>query len=209
MAWIMFVDESGQDHKESPYEVLAGVAVSDTRLWNLIVAIHHAELEYFGRRISRGDKELKARELLKTKTYRLARSKPEFEPEDRYRLARFALASGAQAKIEHLAALGQAKIAFVTRVLELCATHDAKVLASIVNPDSPNPSPEPLRKDYAYLFERFYNLLNSQSPEQQGIVVFDELEKTKAHLLVGQMDEYFLKTAKGKTRASKIIPEPF
>jgi len=36
MAYFMFVDESGQDHRDSPYEVLAGVAVHDTKLWDLI-----------------------------------------------------------------------------------------------------------------------------------------------------------------------------
>ena len=42
-----------------------------------------------------------------------------------------------------------------------------------------------------------------------GIVVFDELEKSRSHLLVGQMDRYFKYTAKGHYRASQVIPEPF
>jgi uncharacterized protein DUF3800 len=29
MAWFLFIDESGQDHREAPYEVLAGVAIED------------------------------------------------------------------------------------------------------------------------------------------------------------------------------------
>ena len=32
MAYFLFVDESGQDHRESPCEVLAGVAVEDRDL---------------------------------------------------------------------------------------------------------------------------------------------------------------------------------
>ncbi len=39
--------------------------------------------------------------------------------------------------------------------------------------------------------------------------MFDELEKSKSHILVDQMDSYFKRTAKGKQRASQIIPEPF
>lgn len=27
MAYFLFIDESGQDHKSSPYEVLAGIAI--------------------------------------------------------------------------------------------------------------------------------------------------------------------------------------
>jgi hypothetical protein len=31
MSWALFIDESGQDRRQSPYEVLAGVAVEDRR----------------------------------------------------------------------------------------------------------------------------------------------------------------------------------
>lgn len=70
-------------------------------------------------------------------------------------------------------------------------------------------SPEHLRKDYAYLFERFFYFLEDINPAASGIVVFDELEKSKSHILLGQMDRYFKYTTKGKQRSGKIIPEPF
>ena len=38
---------------------------------------------------------------------------------------------------------------------------------------------------------------------------FDELEKSKSHLLIDQMHRYFAQTAVGRHRASRIIPEPF
>ena len=72
----MFIDESGQDQKSSPYEVLAGVAVKDIELWNLIQRIHDLERELFGMRISEGSLELKAKKLLKRKTFRLAAQQP-------------------------------------------------------------------------------------------------------------------------------------
>jgi len=40
-------------------------------------------------------------------------------------------------------------------------------------------------------------------------MVFDELEKSKSHLLIDQMHRYFAETAVGGQRASRIIPEPF
>jgi hypothetical protein len=52
MACFLFIDESGQDHKESPYEVLAGVAIKDADLWNIVQALHDAEVAHFGRRYS-------------------------------------------------------------------------------------------------------------------------------------------------------------
>lgn len=39
--------------------------------------------------------------------------------------------------------------------------------------------------------------------------MFDELEKTKSHLLVEQAHRYFKETATGRHRATLIIPEPF
>ncbi len=66
-----------------------------------------------------------------------------------------------------------------------------------------------LRKDYACLFERFFYFLEDNATNEQGIVVFDELEKSRSHLLVDQMQRYFADTAVGRHRADRIIPEPF
>ncbi len=65
-----------------------------------------------------------------------------------------------------------------------------------------------LRKDYAYLFQRFFYFLQDIGDEQ-GIVVFDELEKSQSHLLIDQMRRYFGETAVGRSRATRIISEPF
>jgi hypothetical protein len=84
---LFFIDESGHDHGEAPYEVLAAVAVSERDLWNLIQAVR----------------------------------------------------------------------AFVLRVLELCASYRAKAFAAMVNTKAPRPmGPNLLRRDYAFLFQRFY-----------------------------------------------------
>lgn len=44
---------------------------------------------------------------------------------------------------------------------------------------------------------------------EQGIIVFDELEKTKSHLLISQAQKYFRESATGLHRSSRIVPEPF
>lgn len=72
MAWFLFLDESGHDRMASPYEVLAGVAIQDRDLWNVITAIHAAELRHFGRRYSQGTNELKGKKLLKSRTFQHA-----------------------------------------------------------------------------------------------------------------------------------------
>jgi len=66
-----------------------------------------------------------------------------------------------------------------------------------------------LRKDYAYLFERFFYHLESVSADEMGLIAFDELDKTKSKILLEQMGEYFLHTQTGYQRSARIVPEPF
>src|ERR1700693_3055806 len=209
MAYFMFVDESGQDQQESPYEVLAGVAVEDKNLWPLIQALTQSELDRFGCRYSTDTRELKARNLLKPKVFRHAASRGPFSDDDRCKFAKCCLEGGVAATPRHQAALGQAKLAYVGKALELAAGFDCKAFASIVPKDAPRPTDDYLRRDYSFLFERFYKLLLKRRGSPQGIVVFDELERSKSHLLIGQMERYFLETGKGRTRRKRIIPEPF
>lgn len=210
MAYFLFIDESGQDHRESPYEVLAGVAIEDRDLWNLVQAVQDAEMRHFGVRYSLGRAELKGKKLLKTKVYRQAQQLPPIDDEERPLLARQCLEAGARATKRQITALAQAKLVYVSEVLDICARFRCKAFASVVTKNAPfAPSQDVLRKDYAYLFERFFYFLEDTNPTASGIVVFDELEKSRSHILVGQMDRYFKRTSKGRQRSGQIIPEPF
>lgn len=218
MSFLLFMDESGHDLKESPYEVLAGICVEDRDLWNFICHVQDAETRFFGQRVTPGELELKGKELLKRKTFRLAAQMPPFALEQRKELARACLVKGAAAKggagpsgatRAELTALGQAKIAFVEHILELCGQYRVRVFASVVDRDAPRPHGDFLRKDYAYLFERYFYFLDEQADHQLGLVVFDELERALCHILVDQMGRYFRETAKGRMRAARVIPEPF
>lgn len=73
MAHFLFVDESGYDAGESPYGVLAGIGVEDRDLWSLVKDIRTAERNHFGGILySAGERELKAKKLLKRKVFRQA-----------------------------------------------------------------------------------------------------------------------------------------
>jgi len=218
MSFLLFMDESGHDLKESPYEVLAGICIEDRDLWNFICRIQDSETQFFGQRVTPGELELKGKEFLKRKTFRLAAQMPAFELAERTRLAHQCLLKGAAAKggperstatRAELTALGQAKIAFVEHILELCGQYRVRVFASVVDRDAPRPHGDFLRKDYAYLFERYFYFLDEQHAHQLGLVVFDELERVLCHILVDQMGRYFRETAKGRMRAARVIPEPF
>lgn len=209
MAYFLFIDESGHDRKASPYEVLAGVSIQDHDLWNIINAIHDAEIKHFGRRYSSGNKELKGSSILNARTFSQSQLNAIIAPEEIPQLAKRALDDGANADVRQIKALALAKLSYTRDVFDICARFRCHAFASIVETDAQATSTGGLRKDYGYLFERFFYFLEDQRPREHGIIVFDELEKTKSHLLVDQTHAYFKDSAIGRQRASLIIPEPF
>ena len=209
MSWFLFIDESGHDHGASPYEVLAGVAIQDSAVREVIARLHEAEVRCFGRRYSDGRRELKGKVLLKRKVFRHRALNAEVDAVEIPSLARAALDDGALADARMLKSLAMAKLDYVASVFDICAQLDCRAFASIVETDAHPTTGDGLRKDYAYLFERFFYFLEDNAPAEQGIVVFDELEKSKSHLLIDQMHRYFVDTAVGRHRANRIIPEPF
>lgn len=210
MAYFLFIDESGHDRNEAPYEVLAGLIIEDRNLWNLIQAAQDAEIKYFGMRYSLNTREIKGKKVLKRKTFKHASQLPPIPFDERTALAKEALTSPQNPTKRQLTALAQAKIDFVKHILELCNRYGAKAISSIVDKNSARPeSGDYLRKDYAYLFERYFYFLEDMDMNCQGVVVFDELEKSQSHILLQQMTAYFLKTRNGRLRAGRIIPEPF
>ena len=58
MAWFLFIDESGHDRKASPYEVLAGVAINDRVVSDVVRQLQEAEVRCPS--ANRADEEKKA-----------------------------------------------------------------------------------------------------------------------------------------------------
>ena len=210
MSYLLFIDESGQDRRESPYEVLAGIAIRDKHIWPLVQCIGALQEECFGvQRYKEYRDEAKGMKILKKKTFAHAATYPPIAEPDRMYLARAMLADGTRPAPMKLAALAQAKIAYVRKVFEQCAAFDCQAFASIIPQDAARTDGKDfLRKDYAYLFERFHHMLWHTPGRPAGIVVFDELDKSRSQLLVNQMEGYFLKTYNGQQRSKTIVPEP-
>lgn len=171
--------------------------------------MHDAELRHFGVRYSNGPREIKGTKFLKAKTFQHAGLNAEVGDDEKAELARRALTDGANADVRQLKALALAKLSYVEEVFALCARFRCNAFASIVETDAQDSQSGGLRKDYAYLFERFFYFLEDTRPRETGIIVFDELDKTKSHLLIDQAHRYFRETATGRQRASLILPEPF
>jgi len=210
VSWSLFVDESGQDQRASPYEVLAGIAVEDRQIWPLIRQLSDAQLHHFGMRLFQAyGHEAKAMKLLNTKVFKHAAQMPPMAPGLRSQLAHEILVDGTQVSRQRLTALGQAKLAYCLHALHIVKSHGGQAFASIVPREAPRPEGDMLRKDYAYLFERFFYFLNSKAGDPMGYLVFDERDKSESHILLNQVAQYFIRTANGRARSRLIIPEPF
>lgn len=215
---LLFIDESGHDGREMPCEVLAGVAIAEADLWNLVRAIRHAEIEHFGgylRDVYGG--ELKAKKLLKRKRLKEAQRQVEIGIADCVKLANSLLTKGKAARGQptnhptflEIVAFSRQVLRFVHAVLDIAANFNVRVFASVVQAKAPRPDNNLLRKDYVYLFERYFYFLETLPIKERGLVVFDELDKAQSHILLQQMATYFLGTETGKYRSSRIVPEPF
>jgi hypothetical protein len=212
MAYFFFIDESGTDRQDSPYEVLCGIAIKDNDLWNIISQLKSFEEQLLGTRYSGNDREIKGTKFLKRKVFNQANSVAAIPEHERTQLAKACIENGAGATKRHMAALAQAKLDYVRKLLELCAQYRIKIFASISSESVRETDDEMdglLRRDYVYAFERMYYYLEDKKSDDQGIIVFDELEKSQSHILVSQLENYFKRTSKGRQRSGLVIPEPF
>jgi len=217
---LLFIDESGQDHGEMPCEVLAGVAIAEENLWNLVKAIRGAEKQHFGDYLRNlRATEVKARKLLKRKCFRLAKQRIDIPEEDLPVLANSFLKKGFDAHrsrsdrspstAREATGYSRSVLKFVNGVLDIAAEHGVNIFASVVDTEAARTEKDILQKDFVYLFERYFYYLKTLPDHKRGLVVFGELEKTKAQKLIQQMASYFLGTKTGQFRSSRIIPEPF
>ena len=216
---LLFIDESGQDHRDMPCEVLAGVTVAEEDLWNLVKAIRSAERDHFGDYLRNlRSTEVKARKLLKRKSFRLASQDFDIDEGELPQLAQQCLQKGldarrsgapSEATARELTGYHRSVLNFVHKVLDIAAEHEVRVFASVVDADAARSQQDILQKDFVYLFERYFYYLKTLPEHKRGLVIFDELEKTKAQKLIQQMARYFLGTKTGQFRSTKIIPEPF
>jgi hypothetical protein len=217
---LLFVDESGHDKHKIPYEVLAGVAIAEPDLWNLVQAIRSAEREHFGgylRNLVAG--EIKGRSLLKTKRFKSAARNVQIAPEELVDLTYSCLRKGVAASQQGLADSGSTEreivaysrqvLSFVHKVIDLAAGYNVQVFASVVDLAAPRPEPNRLRKDYVYLFERYFYFLETLPMRERGLVVFDELDKAQSHILLQQMAAYFLGLRQADTEVRASCPNPF
>ena len=217
---LFFLDESGSAKGGPPYYVLGGVAVDERQLWPYVQAIRQLELATFGMRLRDlasplpgASRELKGRQLLQRDKFRFAGQGPPLGVAERRDLARSFLHKGLSREAprrDEFRAYGQAVLDFVAQALATAATFGVKVFASIVEPKAPRQTDQQmLRRDHAFLFQRFYQYLEETASDSHGLLVFDELERSQCLGVIRRMEGYFLRTKTGRMLSKRIIPEPF
>jgi hypothetical protein len=214
MSWLLFIDESGHDHKNMPYEVRGGIALRDAKLWPFVQAMQRLELDCFGCHLQQYRKELKGCKLLDKDRFRWANQASLMEAEARRKHTRAFLTKGLEKKApsrDEFTAYGQASLEMVRGIFGLLHNSGAVLFAVAIPRTIQKPShshiDQFLRKDHVFLLERFFYFLRDR--EEYGLLVMDEIEKGLDRRFVRQLEAYFTKTDKGRFRANWIVPTPF
>jgi len=216
VSWFLFMDESGHDHKKTPYEVRGGVALHADRVWPFIRQMQDKEKAIFGDELITYGKELKGERLLNRPRYHTATKKLPLEERERRNLCSSLLRRGGKnPKGDELIAYAQACISFVHALFQILKDNDAVIFASAIPKGVKKPSREQadfvresyLRKDLVYLFERYYYLMEQDN--ETGAIVMDQSDEHEDKRMLRRIHEYFTRTGKGQRRSSRIIPAPF
>jgi hypothetical protein len=204
MSWLLFLDESGHDHKQMPYEVRGGVAIQAEQLWPFTRAIQQLEMVAFGCSLHQFQIELKGSTLLDRKRFKFANQAPPMQDSERQKHARSFLMKGFQKQTptsSEFCAYGQACIEMARGVFQLLRDHRAVLFASLTPrgfAKATGPAEELLRKDQVFLLERYFYFLEQQ--KQCGLLVMDGTEKNLDRKFVRQLEGYFTKTGTGRHR---------
>jgi len=214
MSYLLFLDESGHDHRNTPHEVRGGIAIQAEKLWPFIQAIQALEETSFGAPLRRYGSEIKGYKLLDKRRFQWANQGPILDGNDRqkYTISFFEKGRKKQkpSKIE-FTAYGQACLRMARGIFQIVRGHDGVAFAVAIPANVKKPDTfeavEFLRKDHVFLFERFFYFLEER--KTTGLIVMDETEKKGDLRFVRRLERYFKQTFTGQQRSSRIVPVPF
>lgn len=211
MSWLLFLDESGHDHRTMPYEIHGGVAIHAKNLWAFISQLRELERSIFGDNLHAYGTELKGSKLLNTQRFEWEKQDQRMDDITRRKHALNFLNNSRQnrkPRRDEFTAYGQACIAMAEKTFQLLDEYGAKLFAAAI-PCKIEPSAlndDYLRKDIVFLLERYFYFLESQ--KETGLLVMDGSEKQADRKLARRMERYFTQTITGKQRTQWIVPTP-
>ena len=214
MSYLLFMDESGHDHKNMPYEVRGGISIASIYVFKLIQDLQFSEEKIFGCKLSEFKTEIKGSKLLSKERFKWAKQMPELSNEDRQKGCRRFLTANLEKRPptkQDFTAYGQASLKMVTTILNLLCKYKAHIFACVIEKGVEKPDSfefeDYLRKDHICLMERFAHFLENN--REDGLLIMDQCEKECDKKFKKQLANYFSKTTKGRQQAHWIIPEPF
>jgi hypothetical protein len=214
MSWLLFLDESGHDHKTMPYEVRGGIALHAEELWPFVQGMQRLERTSFGTALHQFGTELKGSKLLDKDRFKWAQQGPRMSDEERCKNCRRFLTKGLEHKTpsrDEFTAYGQACLEMAGGIFELLRDHKARLFAAAIPRNTEKPATDEatefLRKDQVFLLERYFYFLEGM--KEHGLLVMDEVDKSEDRRFVRRLQKYFRSTQKGRYRAGWIVPAPF
>ncbi len=214
MSWLLFLDESGHDHRAMPYEVRGGIAMEDSEIWPFTQEMRRLELAAFGGELHQFGTELKGCKLLDKDRFKwAAQGQTMTDPERRKHCLTFLNKGLERLKPtrEEFTAYGQGCLTMARGIFQLLRNHRCRLFAAVIPRQVARPksfeAQEYLRKDQVFLLERFFDFL--EGCKQHGLLIMDEVEKTEDRRFVRRLQNYFEKTKTGRYRSAWIVPTPF
>lgn len=122
MSYLLFLNESGHDHRAMPYEVRGGIALHASELWPFVQAMQRLELAAFGTALHQFRTELKGCTLLDKDRFKWAAQDSPMSDEERRKHCRGFLTKGLEKKAPirtEFTAYGQACLEMATGMFEL------------------------------------------------------------------------------------------
>lgn len=213
MSFLFFIDESGHDHRNCPYEVRGGIVLHARKLWPFVQDFRVLEEACFGTELGIFGVEVKGSRLLEKKRFKHASQGELLDDTARRKHATGFLhrgtSHGSPTEIE-FRAFGQACLELCRGVFRLLKAYDGKIFAAVVPRSTKKPptfeAVEYLRKDQVFLLERYFNYTASKN--ETGLLVFDETDRTADGNFIRQIERYFTRTAQGRFRSTSIVPVP-
>ncbi len=213
MSWLLFMDESGHDHKNMPFEVRGGVALHASKVWPFIRDWKEVAESAFGSDFTELGGEIKGSKLLDKKRFEWSDSHSTLGEAERHKgVNRFLTQKRQKLSLtkRDFAAYGQASLMMADRIFDLLQRHDAVLFASLIPRGIRKPQQfsfdHYLRKDHIFLQERFFYFLESKS--ESGLFVMDQTEKQNDRRFVRRLQDYYMKTQTGRSRTQWIVPSP-
>lgn len=129
MSYLLFIDESGHDHRNVPYEVRGGLAIHASRLWSFVSAMKSSEESIYGDALHRHGTEIKGHKLLDKDRFKWAAQDEEMDSVARRKHALAFLNTRTDPtknpRRREFTAYGQASLAMTRSIFKLLRDHEA------------------------------------------------------------------------------------